>query len=210
MNRVSSQRLGSGIAALTLFFATDDSAAAQAHRNPAAPDSIRHIQSMEPRSGPPGTEVTVYTENLPLQAKIVVGVGAIGTGFEELAQTVQGEFGEVGASVTVPESATWDRALVFIMFNGNFAPTGLSDPFHVTDPDGLIQRTGQITDEGDGCTAMRDRDGYFYTLTGELGGVEAGDEVIVEGTFAESSDCPQGETIHVARIADAPEGADPY
>ncbi len=209
MNRVSKRHLDSGIAALTLLLVAGHPAFAQAHRNPATPDSIRHIQSMEPRSGPPGTEVTVYTENLPLQAKIVVGVGAIGTGFEELAQTVQGEFGEVGASVTVPEAATWDRPLVFIMFNGNFAPTGLSDPFHVTSPDGLIQRVGQITDEGDGCIAMRDRDGYFYTLTGDLGGAKTGDDVIVEGTYAESGACPQGETIRVVRIADAPEAPDP-
>ncbi len=210
MNRVSKRHLASGIAALTLLLVAGNPAVAQAHRNPAKPDSIRHIQSMEPRSGPPGTEVTVYTENLPLQAKIVVGVGAIGTGFEELAQTEQGEFGEVGASVTVPASATWDRPLVFIMFNGNFAPTGLSDPFHVTSPDGLIQRTGQITDEGDGCIAMRDRDGYFYTLTGETGGAKVGDDVIVEGTFAQSGVCPQGETIRVVRLAGAPEAPDPY
>jgi hypothetical protein len=173
---------------------------AQAHPNPATPDDIRKIQTIEPRSGPAGTEVRVYTENLPLQARVVVGVGAIGTGFEELGEARQGEFGEVGATVTIPETATWDRPLVFIIFNGNFAPTGLSDPFHVTNEDGLIYREGELTDEGEGCVAMRDKDGYLYTLTGDLGGAKPGDAIAVEGMFSAESDCAQGETIRVTGI----------
>lgn len=171
----------------------------QAHPNPATPDEIRKIQTIEPRSGPVGTEVRVYTENLPLQARVVVGIGAIGTGFEELGEARQGEFGEVGATVAIPETASWDRPVVFIIFNGNFAPTGLSDPFHVTNDDGLIYREGEITDEGEGCVAMRDKDGYLYTLIGDLGGAEPGDAIAVEGTFSVESDCAQGETIRVTR-----------
>jgi len=180
------------------------SALAQAHPNPATPDEIRKIQSIEPRSGPAGTEVRVYSENLPLQARVVVGIGAIGTGFEELGEGRQGEFGEVGATVTIPETATWDRPLVFIIFNGNFAPTGLSDPFHVTNEAGLIYREGQITDEGEGCVAMRDRDGYLYTLTGDLGGAKPGDPIAVEGTWSAESDCAQGETIDVTKVGVPP------
>lgn len=177
------------------------SALAQAHPNPATPDEIRKIQTIEPRSGPAGTEVRVYTENLPLQARVVVGVGAIGTGFEELGEARQGEFGEVGATVTIPQTATWDRPLVFIIFNGNFAPTGLSDPFHVTNEEGLIYREGEITDEGEGCVAMRDRDGYLYTLTGDLGDSKPGDAIAVEGTFSAESDCARGETITVTKLS---------
>ncbi len=81
---------------------------AQAHRNPAVPDSLRQIQSMEPRMGPPGTEVRLYSENLPLQARVVIGLGKIGEGFEELGDGTQGEFGEIGATVRVPQSAMWD------------------------------------------------------------------------------------------------------
>lgn len=200
MNRPPGRGLGcvATLAALLLIGAGEGFG--QAHRNPAAPDSIRHIQSVTPRSGPPGTEVTVETENLPLQARVILGVGAIGTGFEELGEAEQGEFGEVGATVTVPASATWDRPLVFIIFDGNFAPTGLSDPFHVTNAEGRIRRAGRITDEGDGCLSLRDADGYFYTLTGLTGDAGPGDEVIVEGTFRPSGACPQGETIEVVRL----------
>jgi len=155
---------------------------------------------MEPRIGPPGTEVSLYTENIPLQARVVVGLGAIGTGFEELGTGDQGEFGEIGATVSVPETATWDRAVVFIIFNGNFAPTGLSDPFHVTDEAGRIQRTGTIAGQENGCVTFEDRDGYFYTLAGAVGDAAAGDYLIVEGTASRSVACPHADTIEVDRM----------
>ena len=107
------------VAAVVLVFVAP-ALAAQAHRTAVAPDSIRKIQHLEPRSGPPGTVVAIHTENLALQARVVLGVGAIGTGFEELGEAEQQEMGEVTASVRVPDSATWDRPLVFIIFNGNF------------------------------------------------------------------------------------------
>lgn len=180
---------------------------AQAHPSAVAPDSIRKIQKLEPRTGPPGTLVSLYSENLPLQARVVVGVGAIGTGFEELADAEQAEFGEVSATVHVPPSATWDRPLVFIIFNGNFSPTGLSDPFHVTNAAGHVLREGEITEPGADCLSMRDRDGYEYTLTGDVEGLEPGDAVTIEGTFSATSRCAGGETINVLkRMEPKPDG----
>ena len=175
---------------------------AQAHITASAIDSLRKIQSIEPRTGPPGTEVEIYTENLPLQGKVVLGVGAINAGFEALAEAQQGALGEVGGTVTIPMSATWDRAIVLITFNGNFAPTALSDPFHPTNAEGRILRAGVLTEEGEGCPAMRDGDGYFYTLVGELGDLKAGDRIAVEGTFSATGECSQGETIRVERLHD--------
>lgn len=204
MNRFPKRRAPvrtiSAVGALSILLFTASATFAQAHPNPATPDSLRQIQTMEPRIGPPGTEVSLYTENIPLQARVVVGLGAIGTGFEELGTGDQGEFGEIGATVSVPETATWDRAVVFIIFNGNFAPTGLSDPFHVTDDDGRVQRTGMIAGEENGCVTFEDRDGYFYTLAGDLGDVETGDYLIVEGAASRSVACPYADTIEVDRM----------
>jgi len=163
-------------------------------------DAIRHIQSIEPHSGPPGTRVSIHTNNLPLQARVVVGIGATGTGFEELGDASQDEWGEVFASVQIPESATWERPLIFIIFDGNFRPTGLSDPFHVTNAQGMVRREGRITDEDNPCVAMRDDDDYLYTLTGVSDDVQPGDEVIVVGTYAESSSCSHGNTIEVMQL----------
>ncbi len=200
LKRRAPARTFSGLGALSILLYAPSAAFAQAHPNPATPDSLRQIQTMEPRIGPPGTEVSLYTENIPLQARVVVGLGAIGTGFEELGTGDQGEFGEIGATVSVPETATWDRAVVFIIFNGNFAPTGLSDPFHVTDEDGRIQRTGTIEGQENGCVTFEDRDGYFYTLAGDLGDAGTGDYFIVEGAASRSVACPHADTIEVDRM----------
>ena len=183
----------------TLVFLSANTAGVVAQGQTTA-NTIRHIQSIDPHSGPPGTLVSIYTSNLPLQARVVVGIGATGTGFEELGEASQTEWGEVTASVRIPESATWDRPLVLIIFDGNFRPTGLSDPFHVTDSEGMVRREGRITEEGEVCVTMRDHDNSLYTLTGALGDVQPGDEVIVVGTYAESSTCPRGNTIGVVKL----------
>lgn len=162
-------------------------------------DSLRHIQSVEPRMGPPGTVVDVYTENLPPQAKIHVGVGAMRAGFEALAEGTQEIWGEVSATVTVPGYANWERPLVFIVFNGVFSPIGISDPFHVTDDNGMVQRTGRITDEGLGCVTLRDNDQYVYALNGDVGDLSPGDEVVVEGTITLNGPCGDADAIEVVR-----------
>ncbi len=185
-------------AALVLCAATPPDATAQ--RKFATVDSLRHIQSVEPRTGPPGTVVKVYTENLPLQAKIHVGVGAMRAGFEALAEGTQEMWGEVSATVRIPDYATWERPLVFIVFNGIFSPIGISDPFHVTNEEGLVQRAGRITDEGLGCVTLRDGDQYVYALTGDLGDLKPGDEVVVEGTIAVDGPCEGADQIAVANL----------
>jgi hypothetical protein len=176
---------------------TAEAAAAQRR---VAPDSLRHIQQVEPLYGPPGTVVTIFTENLPLQAKVHVGVGATRAGFEALHEAEQGMWGEVSATITIPETAPWDRAVLLVAFDAIFAPIGLSDPFHVTKPDGTLQRTGEVTAEGVECLAMRDSDGFLYTLIGNVGGLAAGDDVVVEARYVETSICMQGTTIEVVRV----------
>ena len=185
-------------ATLLLVVAATPDAAAQ--RKFATVDSLRHIQSVEPRSGPPGTVVKVYTENLPLQARIHVGVGAMRAGFEALAEGTQEMWGEVSATVRIPDYATWERPLVFIVFNGIFSPIGISDPFHVTDEEGLVQRAGRITDEGLGCVTLRDGDEYMYALTGDLGDLKPGDEVVVQGTISLDGPCGGADQIAVMNL----------
>ena len=186
--------LASAVVALGV---TSGEAAAQRR---VAPDSLRNIQHVSPLYGPVGTEVTVFTENLPLQAKVHVGVGATRTGFEALFEAEQQMWGEISATVMIPETAPWDRAVVLIAFDAIFAPIGISEPFHVINSEGLLQRTGEITGEGVECLAMRDTDGFLYTLTGEIGSLQEGDRVSLKGTYVETSTCMQGTTINVVRI----------
>lgn len=172
-----------------------------------APDSLRHIQEVDPLFGPPGTEVTVYTENLPLQAAVHLGVGATRTGFEALYTAEQGMWGEVSGTITIPETAPWDRAVLLVAFDAIFAPIGLSDPFHVTRPDGTLQRTGRVTDEGVECLAFRDTDGYLYSLIGATDDLEPGDEVVIEARPMEASTCMQGTTLEVTGVAPSSDGS---
>lgn len=118
-------------------------------------------------------------------------------GFEALAEGTQEIWGEVSATVKVPSYANWQRPLVFIVFNGVFSPIGISDPFHVTDENGMVQRTGRITDEGLGCVTLRDNDQYIYALNGDLGDLEPGDEVVVEGSISLSGPCGGADRIDV-------------
>ena len=172
---------------------------AAAQRRFATIDSLRHIQSVEPRTGPAGTVVAIYTENLPPQARIHVGVGAMRAGFEALTEASQEIWGEVSASVRVPSYASWERPLVFIVFNGVFSPIGISDPFHVTNDEGMVRRTGRITDEGLECVTLRDNDQYRYALSGDLAGLSPGDEVVVEGAISLSGPCGEADAIEVVR-----------
>lgn len=174
--------------------------AAQAHPTAVAPEEIRHIQSISPQSGPPGTMVSVSTLNLPFEAKVHVGVGAMGQGFEALAEAEQGRLGEIATRVAVPEHATWDRPIVFVAFNAIFAPIGMSDPFHVTDREGRVQRIGEVTSTADGCVVFRDQDDYEYELTGDTDGLEEGDRVRVEGVFFNTGPCTDGPTIGVSAV----------
>jgi len=68
-------------------------------------------------------------------------------------------------------------------------------------PDGeAICIRGHLTDEGIECPALRGENGVLYTLSGDTGRLEVGDEVCVCGTVAEVSFCMQGTTITVTRI----------
>ncbi len=187
------------IVSLALLVLTAESGRAQAHRNPATP-TLRHIQTIDPHTGPVGTLVSIRTENLPLQARIHLGIGATREGFETLSEVAQGEWGDISGTIRIPETAPWDRAIVVVALNAIFSPIGISDPFHVTNTDGMVRRTGRITDEGETCPTLRDEDDYLYTLTGDLGAARPGDQVVIEGTYSETSRCELGKTIGVVRL----------
>jgi hypothetical protein len=72
----------------------------------------------------------------------------------------------------------------------------------------LICIQGQLTDEGIECPALRS-EGGLYTLAGDTGGFEIGDEVCVCGAVADVSFCMQGTTITVTHISPGKGGCPP-
>jgi hypothetical protein len=155
---------------------------------------------VEPLSGPTGTTVRVHTENLPVHARTHVGVGSANMGFEALVEVEQGEWGEVTGALEIPDWATWDRAVVLLVLNGVFTPIGRSDAFHVTNVEGMIQRTGQVSAKEGSCVEFRDQDDFLYSLEDLPSDLEPGDEVIVEGFPSESVSCGSAVAIRVGRL----------
>lgn len=178
------------------------SAAAQDGIQPV--DSLRLIQSISPRSGPVGTPVEVYSDNMPLEAKFHVGVGATRSGFEALYEATQLDLGEISVTLPIPDAVSRERAIVFVAFNAVFSPIAMSRPFHVTDEQGRLQRTGQVTSTNRSCVSFQDEDGFDYELVGAVQGLRSAAEVVLEAEYVGESTCMDGATIRVIEVAPAP------
>lgn len=169
-------------------------------------DSLRLIQSISPRSGPVGTPVEVYSDNMPLEARFHVGVGATRSGFESLYEATQLDLGEIEVTLPIPSAVSRERAIVFVAFNAVFSPIAMSKPFHVTDEQGRFQRTGEVVSANGSCTTFRDVDSFEYELVGAVEGLRSGDEVVLEAEYVDESACVDGATIRVVEVAPASEG----
>lgn len=167
-------------------------------------DSImRRVEVMVPKSGAPGTTVTLRSGGMPALTPLRIGVGAVRFGFEEVGQVLTDLKGEFSLAVTVPSWARRDLTHRFIVFDFYFRPIALSDVFYVTGPNGTLVREGEVM-TGGRCPVLRGDDGVLYTLAGDVQEFEAGGRVVVEGKIAEASACTQGTAIEVIRIASAP------
>ena len=154
-----------------------------------------------PRSGAPGTEVTVETRDLPALTPVYLGMGATRSSFEVLRQLVTSELGEVSTVVEVPDWATPDRTHYFVLVDVYFRPLAVSAAFHVTEPDGTLRRRGEIASDAGGCLTLSEAgEGQeLYVLTGDVQSLTMGDEVLVEATLGESPGCGQGTALRVTR-----------
>jgi hypothetical protein len=167
-------------------------------------DSVgRRVESIEPRSGPPGTKVTLHTGGMPALTPLRIGMGAVRFGFEEIGQVLTNEKGEFTLTVEVPSWARRDLVHRFIVFDFYFVPIALSDIFHVTDENGMIERTGAVASVSGPCPVLRTDDHLLYALAGDLPTLEAGQRIVVEGHPTTSRVCGGsggGVTVQVARI----------
>ena len=155
-----------------------------------------------PPSGAPGAAVTVESRDLPALTPVYLGLGATRSSFEVLSRLVTSERGEMSAVVEVPDWAAADRAHYFVLVDVYFRPLAVSAAFHVTDPDGTLRRRGRIAAGADGCpTTLREtgEGRELYALAGDVHGLAAGDEVLVEATLGEPSGCAPATTLRVIR-----------
>lgn len=161
----------------------------------------RRIESIDPRTGPPGTRVRVSSGEMPVITPVWVGLGATRTGFEAFHNIMTDMDGTFGVTVVVPEWAEWDRVHTFIVFDVYFRPIALSDVFHVTNEEGMVHRRGKIQDANMGCIVLEDLDGVGYALEGVTSrSFVPGSEVVVEGRIVLEGRCMTPQTIEVASI----------
>jgi hypothetical protein len=152
-----------------------------------------------PRGGPPGTEVVVTMAGLEPFQTVRIGFGSLSQ-YEVIGRGDADSGGLLLQSLTVPSWGERDRPHYFVASFGNRIPRVLSEPFHVTDPNGVARIYGTVT-EGSSCLSVEGPEKTLYTLEGDTGLWSPGQRVLVIGTIAEESTCgSRGLPIAVREI----------
>lgn len=165
--------------------------------------------SISPHSGTHHTDVTIRATGFSPGARVGIGIGPPQSEYSIFTHGTADADGTVTTTVNVPDWTEAGRDYLFVAK----APSGadvISSEFRVTGGHAdhpnhgeAVSVTGELTDEGVECPALRGDDGTLYTLAGSTGDFDVGDRVHVEGTVAEMSFCMQGTTISVEAIHSA-------
>ena len=94
-------------------------------------DSDRSV-AVAPRSGPPGSTVTVTATGLAKGQRMTIGAGAPGTAVEAIHDARTSDEGTLSANVRVPDAADPGKQLVFVVIGASNAIEGRSGRFDVT------------------------------------------------------------------------------
>jgi len=112
------------------------------------------------------------------------------------------------ATLKVPDWAHTNHYEVIILMDNDFMPVAVSDPFHVSDQDGFVQRQGVIGVAWPGCASLIGDHGLTYALVGPKARTllaSQGHEMIIEGRIVEGV-CAQAFGIEVESMELAPGG----
>lgn len=63
----------------------------------------------------------------------------------------------------------------------------------------VVHVDGYLNDQGN-CLVLREHDGKIYGLTGDIGGLQNGDHVRLEGRFVDGSGCGAGTAVNVNQV----------
>jgi len=165
-NISSSWAVRAVVGVFTLAFAADLQAQVL-HAPPSIQGVTKYIESIDPTSGPAGTEVRVRAAGLRPNMPVYVGIGELqGCGYEICARAQTDGRGVLDAVVVVPDWGHHDHFEMVMIMDENFGTLAVSDPFHVVDANGLIRRAGRIEIVWPGCPAIVTDDGIAYALSG--------------------------------------------
>lgn len=172
-------------------------------------DVTRHIPSLSPLSGPHGTEVSVRMPGLVPYRNYQIAIGETqGCGYEICSPVTANARGVVTATFPVPDWTHTHHYEVVMIMGEDFAPIAVSDPFHVTDADGLVQRTGVVGSVWPGCPSLETEGGVTYALVGEKARTllaSAGHVMIITGRVVDST-CTLQYALEVETMELVPAG----
>ena len=171
-----------------------------------------------PRVGPPtamvvprhpaeGGEVRVTATGFPPGVAVEASFARFSEGFRRARVATADEAGRVDLGLPLPEHLrAGDAGSVAVMTlegrmavaTDHFTVAALTEP---ADRRGELIVLGILTTEGETCQAMRDVDGELHTLTGAVADYRPGTTVRVVGRGTDGSECGQGTTIEVERMA---------
>ena len=143
---------------------------------------------ISPRGGPVDGEVTLSVIGADPLMPLRIGFGSFGQ-YELIAREQADVDGNFSMSIRVPYWAERDRVHFFFLSFGNRRPRALSDPFHVTAPNGTARIVGTIRSDPGNCLSLDGPDDTVYSLEGPVGGWSPGMRVLVTGTIAREPAC---------------------
>jgi hypothetical protein len=160
--------------------------------------------SISPRGAPVDGAVTLSMAGLPPLQAVRIGFGSFGQ-YEVVGRAEADELGNISVNLRVPTWAQRDGVHFFFVSLGGQVARALSDPFHVTAPDGIARIAGTINSEpAMGCVGLVGPYDTLYTLAGDVRGWSPGQRVQVTGTVADSAPCGgEGLPISVREIRQA-------
>jgi len=146
---------------------------------------------ISPRGGPGNGDVTfTVIEAVPLMP-LRIGFGSF-KGYEWIAREQADTNGYFSKVLKVPYWAERDRIHFFFLSLGGGRPHALSDPFHVTAPDGTARVIGTLGADAGSCLALDGPDQTRYSLQGPIRGWAPGTRVLIIGTVASEPACEGG------------------
>ena len=187
----------------------DDASAQITGAPPAIGQVQHHIQSISPVAGPHGTSVHVRAVGLRSNQNYQIAIGEMqGCGYQVCAPVRTNSRGELVATVDVPDWAHTAHYEVVMILGEDFVPVAVSDPFHVSDAEGFVQREGVIGTAWPGCPSLVGDHGVTYALVGPKARTlqaSEGHRMVIEGRIVEGT-CTQQYAIEVESMELVPDG----
>ena len=160
-----------------------------------------------PRHPVEGGEVRVSATGFPPGVAVEASFARSSEDFQRARIATADEGGRVDLDLPLPERLRAGDAgsVAVITLEGRMAVATdhftVAAPAEPTSGRGRLTILGILTTEGETCQAMRAVNGELHTLTGAVDHHRPGTPVRVIGRGADGSECGQGTTIEVERMA---------